>query len=98
MTDAKTALLELAEQEADADLVREMLAFAAERMMGPTLKRPKFMALPQGAELHSVRLLPSEHSESRPTSTRRLTNIRKHYALRGGSISIVYAGRPYLTS
>ena len=33
MTDAKIALLELVEQEADADLVREMLAFAAERMM-----------------------------------------------------------------
>ncbi|MDY7526275.1 IS256 family transposase [Sphingomonas sp. 10B4] len=33
MTDAKMALLELVEQEADADLVREMLAFAAERMM-----------------------------------------------------------------
>ena len=33
MTDAKMALLELVEQEADADLVRDMLAFAAERMM-----------------------------------------------------------------
>lgn len=33
MTDAKMALLELVEQEADTDLVREMLAFAAERMM-----------------------------------------------------------------
>ena len=33
MTDAKMALLELVEQEADADLVREMLAFAAARMM-----------------------------------------------------------------
>ena len=33
MTDAKMALLELVEQEADADLVREMLTFAAERMM-----------------------------------------------------------------
>ena len=33
MTDAKMALLELVEQEADADLVREMLAFAAGRMM-----------------------------------------------------------------
>ena len=33
MTDAKMALLELVEQEADSDLVREMLAFAAERMM-----------------------------------------------------------------
>ena len=33
MTNAKMALLELVEQEADADLVREMLAFAAERMM-----------------------------------------------------------------
>lgn len=33
MTDAKMALLELVEQEANADLVREMLAFAAERMM-----------------------------------------------------------------
>ncbi|VWX54585.1 hypothetical protein NOVOSPHI9U_670001 [Novosphingobium sp. 9U] len=33
MTDAKMALLELVDQEADADLVREMLAFAAARMM-----------------------------------------------------------------
>jgi hypothetical protein len=33
MTNAKTAPRELVEQEADADLVREMLAFAAERMM-----------------------------------------------------------------
>lgn len=33
MTDAKMALLQLVEQEADTDLVREMLAFAAERMM-----------------------------------------------------------------
>ncbi|KQT42102.1 transposase [Aureimonas sp. Leaf454] len=33
MTDPKMALLELIEQEADTDLVREMLAFAAERMM-----------------------------------------------------------------
>src|SRR5579871_2660857 len=33
MTDAKIALLELVEQEADTGLVREMLAFAAERMM-----------------------------------------------------------------
>jgi putative transposase len=33
MTDTKMALLQLVEQEADADLVREMLAFAAERMM-----------------------------------------------------------------
>jgi len=33
MTTAKMALLELVEQEADTDLVREMLAFAAERMM-----------------------------------------------------------------
>lgn len=33
MTNAKMALLELVEQEADADLVRDMLAFAAERLM-----------------------------------------------------------------
>lgn len=33
MTDAKKTLLELIEQEADVDLVREMLAFAADRMM-----------------------------------------------------------------
>ncbi|MGY2736637.1 transposase-like protein [Sphingomonas sp. UYP23] len=33
MNDAKMALLELVEQEADADLVRGMLGFAAERMM-----------------------------------------------------------------
>ena len=33
MTDMKTALVNLIEQEADADLVRDMLAFAAERTM-----------------------------------------------------------------
>ena len=33
MTDERVALLELVEKDADADLVREMLAFAAERLM-----------------------------------------------------------------
>jgi hypothetical protein len=33
MTDDRMALIELIEQGADGDLVREMLAFAAERMM-----------------------------------------------------------------
>src|SRR4051794_25339236 len=33
MTDARMALLELIEKRADADLVREMLAFAAVRLM-----------------------------------------------------------------
>ncbi len=33
MTDDRMALIELIEQGADSDLVREMLAFAAERMM-----------------------------------------------------------------
>src|SRR4029450_4114023 len=33
MTDARMALLELIEKRADTDLVREMLAFAAERLM-----------------------------------------------------------------
>lgn len=33
MTDDRMALLDLVEKEADADLVREMLAFAAERLM-----------------------------------------------------------------
>src|SRR3954468_22135758 len=33
MTDARMALLALIEKSADADLVREMLAFAAERLM-----------------------------------------------------------------
>ena len=31
MTDERMTLLELVEQQADGDLVREMLAFAAER-------------------------------------------------------------------
>ena len=33
MTTDRMALIELVEKGADADLVREMLAFAAERMM-----------------------------------------------------------------
>ena len=33
MTDERMALLELVEESADVDLVREMLAFAAERIM-----------------------------------------------------------------
>jgi len=33
MTDERMALLELVEQQADGDLVREMLAFAASRIM-----------------------------------------------------------------
>lgn len=33
MTDDRMALVELIKQGADSDLVREMLAFAAERMM-----------------------------------------------------------------
>lgn len=33
MTDDRVALLELIEKSADADLVREMLGFAAERLM-----------------------------------------------------------------
>ena len=33
MTDDRMALLELIEKDADGDLVREMLAFAAERLM-----------------------------------------------------------------
>ena len=33
MTDDKMALIELVEKQADGDLVREMLAFAAERIM-----------------------------------------------------------------
>ncbi len=33
MTDERKALIELVEKQADGDLVREMLAFAAERIM-----------------------------------------------------------------
>lgn len=33
MTDERMALLELIEKSADADLVRELLAFAADRLM-----------------------------------------------------------------
>jgi len=33
MTDERMALLELVEQQADGDLVRQMLAFAADRIM-----------------------------------------------------------------
>jgi putative transposase len=34
MTDEKMALFELIEKRADADFIREMLAFAADRLMG----------------------------------------------------------------
>ena len=34
MTDERMALLELVEKQADGDLVGEMLAFAAERLLG----------------------------------------------------------------
>ncbi|SLN78088.1 hypothetical protein ROA7023_04742 [Roseisalinus antarcticus] len=33
MTDERMALIELVEKQADTDLVREMLAFAADRIM-----------------------------------------------------------------
>lgn len=33
MTEERMALIELVEKQADGDLVREMLAFAAERIM-----------------------------------------------------------------
>ena len=33
MTDERMALIELIEKDADSDLVREMLSFAAERLM-----------------------------------------------------------------
>jgi putative transposase len=33
MTDDRMALIDLVEQQADGDIVREMLAFAAERIM-----------------------------------------------------------------
>ena len=35
MTEERMALIELIEKGADADLVREMLAFAADRLMAP---------------------------------------------------------------
>ncbi|MCI1300965.1 hypothetical protein [Acetobacter sp.] len=40
MTGEKMALLELVEQASDGDFVREMLAFAADRMMTLTLTVP----------------------------------------------------------
>ena len=39
MTDDRMALMELVEKRADGDLVREMLAFAAERIMEAEIKR-----------------------------------------------------------
>jgi putative transposase len=38
MTDEKMALFELIEQRADVDFIREMLAFAADRLMGFEVK------------------------------------------------------------
>ncbi len=40
MIDDRMALLELIEKRADTDLVREMLAFAAERLMTVEVERP----------------------------------------------------------
>jgi hypothetical protein len=40
MTNDRMALLELVEKAADADLVREMLAFAAERIMDAEVETP----------------------------------------------------------
>ena len=51
MTDAKMALLELVEQEADTDLVREMLAFAAERMMDLEIEAKT--GVPAGTRSHN---------------------------------------------
>jgi putative transposase len=39
MTDERMALLELIEKGADADLVRELLAFASERLMAAEVDR-----------------------------------------------------------
>ena len=47
MTDARMALLELIEKRADAHLVREMLAFAAERLM--TVEVENLTGAPAGA-------------------------------------------------
>jgi transposase-like protein len=49
MTDESMALLELVEKEADGDLVREMLAFAAERLM--ELEVEAAAGAPKGARL-----------------------------------------------
>src|SRR3954471_5961075 len=47
MTDDRMALLELIEKRADTDLVREMLAFAAERLM--TVEVETLTGVPAGA-------------------------------------------------
>jgi len=39
MTEERMALIELVEKQADGDLVREMLAFAAERIMEAEVAR-----------------------------------------------------------
>ena len=52
MTDDRMTLIEFVEKEADADLVLEMLAFAAERVNrhpnGPPDRRPKVTPLASG--------------------------------------------------
>ena len=47
MTDERMALLDLIEKSADADLVREMLAFAADRLM--TVEVESLTGAPAGA-------------------------------------------------
>lgn len=42
MTDERMALIDLIEKQADTDLVREMLAFAADRIMALVSSSPKF--------------------------------------------------------
>lgn len=60
MTNEKVALLEMIEQGADCDLVREMLAFAAERLMDLEVEARTGASSgePQSDAAHTSRRLP----------------------------------------
>lgn len=64
-TEETAALIELAEKLAERDLVREMLAFAAERIMEAGVRYPSEDAASRNCSLASVRRCRSGHGRCR---------------------------------